>query len=80
MKFTKHNTYTGKDVENMLTFKQIRDRFFELSPEYQKERRAGKTHNEFSTDVRCDFNQYTENLHRSGIISTQQSENITLKG
>ena len=61
-----------------MTFKQVRDLFFEEFPEFQHERRYRKPQNEYSTNCRvywCDFVEY---LRRNGNITTKQAERIVL--
>lgn len=61
-----------------LTFKQIRDMFFEVYPEFKCERRSRKTQNEYSCDCRCSFVNYVDMLHKDEQITDSQAFRITL--
>lgn len=68
-----------------LTYKQVRDSFFELynyKREYIKDKKGyyrPKDQNEYVTDIRCAFVDYIDSLFKSGEITESQSNNITLK-
>lgn len=72
-------TQEDKDMKTM-TFKQVRNLFFEEFPQFRHERRRGKQQNEFSTDCRCYFVDFVDYLHRDGQLTDRQRENITLIG
>lgn len=63
-----------------LTFKQIRDLFFEYFPEFKEERRHGKKQNNFSCDCRCTFVDFIDCLRKNGTITENQADKITLIG
>lgn len=63
-----------------MTFKQVRNLFFEEHPQFRHERRRGKPQNEFSTDCRVYFCDFVEFLRTTGQISDRQANNITLIG
>lgn len=61
-----------------LTFKQVRDLFFEEYPEFRSERRARKSQNDYSCNCRCTFVDFVDYLLKSGEISEKTADNITL--
>lgn len=61
-----------------LTFKQVRDLFFEEYPEFRSERRARKSQNDYSCTCRCMFVDFVDCLLKSGEISEKTADNITL--
>ena len=61
-----------------MTFKQVRDLFFENFPEFQSERRVRKHQNEYSCDCRCAFCNCADSLHKDGQITDKQADKITL--
>lgn len=61
-----------------LTFKQIRDMFFEDYPEFKCERRSRKAQNEYSCECRCMFVDYVDMLHKNRQITDSQAFWITL--
>ena len=61
-----------------MTFKQVRDLFFENFPEFQSERRVRKHQNEYSCDCRCAFCDFVDSLHKYGQITDKQADKITL--
>lgn len=63
---------------NKMTFKQIRDLFFEECPQFKTERRYRKSQNEYSTNCRVYFCDFVEALRRNGDITEKQASNITL--
>lgn len=63
-----------------MTFKQIRDMFFDEFPQFKNERKYRKRQADFSTDCRMYFLDYVEGLYRSGMITESQRSNITLIG
>lgn len=67
-------------MKNYLTFKQVRDMFFDTFSMYQSERKRGKKQSDFTCDCRTAFCDYVDNLHKDGRISDKQAFNITLIG
>ena len=65
-------------MKSKMTFKQVRDLFFENFPEFQSERRVRKHQNEYSCDCRCAFCDFTDSLHKDGQITDKQAFKITL--
>lgn len=65
-------------TRNKMTFKQVRDLFFEEHPQFKVERRCRKSHNAYSTDCRVYFCDFVEFLRRDGQITDKQAFNITL--
>lgn len=65
---------------NKMTFKQVRNLFFELYPEFQTERKYRKPQNDFSTTCRCCFVDFVDSLCKDGQITRKQANNITLIG
>ena len=61
-----------------MSFKEIRNSFWDLHPEFKDEYRYRKKQNDYSTDVRVSFCDYIENLRRDGIITESQANRITL--
>ena len=61
-----------------LNYKQVRNLFFEEFPEYRSERRARKSHYDYSCDCRCAFVYFVDCLLKSGEISERTANNITL--
>lgn len=61
-----------------MTFKQVRDLFFEENPQFAHERRCRKPQNEYSTDCRVYWCDFVEFLRRNGDITTKQAERIVL--
>ena len=65
-------------MKKAMTFKQVRDLFFENFPEFQSERRVRKHQNEYSCDCRCAFCDFVDSLHKDGQITDKQADKITL--
>lgn len=63
---------------NRMTFKQVRDLFFESYPQFKSERRYRKSHNEYSTDCRVYFCNFVDFLHKNGDITDNQAFHLTL--
>lgn len=61
-----------------LSFRQIRDLFFEENEQFKNERRTRKSHNNYSTDCRCAFCDYVDYLQKDGVITENQANKITL--
>jgi len=65
-------------MKKAMTFKQVRDLFFENFPEFQSERRVRKHQNEYSCDCRCAFCDFVDSLNKDGQITDKQADKITL--
>ena len=65
-------------MKKAMTFKQVRDLFFENFPEFQSERRVKKHQNDYSCDCRCAFCNFADSLHKDGQITDKQADKITL--
>lgn len=63
-----------------MTFKQVRNLFFESYPEFKAERKYRKPQNDFSTTCRCYFVDFVDALCKDGQITRKQADNITLIG
>lgn len=63
-----------------MTFKQVRDLFFDEYPEFKSERKSGKQQNDFSCDCRCMFCDFIDYLAECGQITESQRDRITLVG
>lgn len=65
-----------------LKFKQIRANFWEMlkecSPELYKQGKRSKPQNEQVTDIRVSFCDYIDMLYKSGDITDEQAQKITL--
>ena len=66
----------------MKTKTEIRTAFWQMlqetAPELAKLKRAKKTQNDYPTDIRCRFVDFTEQLARSGEITQTMADNVTL--
>lgn len=67
-------------MKKYLTFKQVRDIFFDTYPMYQSERKRGKEQKDFTYNCRYDFILFVDSLHKEGLLSDKQKFNITLIG
>ena len=65
-------------MKRTMTFKQVRDLFFETYPQFQSERRVRKSQNNYSTDCRCAFVDFVDYLNKDGQITDNQTFNLTL--
>ncbi len=65
-------------MKKAMTFKQVRDLFFENFPEFQSERRVRKHQNEYSCVCRCAFCDFVDSLNKDGQITDKQADKITL--
>ena len=65
-------------MKKAMTFKQVRDLFFENFPEFKSERRVRKHQNDYSCDCRCAFCDFADSLHKDGKITDKQHFKITL--
>lgn len=63
---------------NKMTFKEVRNLFFEEHPQFAHERRARKSQNDYSTDCRCSFCDFVEFLRSQGDITNKQAARLTL--
>lgn len=61
-----------------MTFKQVRDLFFEEFPEFQHERRVRKPQSEYTTNCRVYWCDFVEMLRRNGDITESQANRIVL--
>ena len=64
--------------KKLMTMKQVRDLFFETFGEFKRERRAKKSHNDYSIDCRVAFCDFVDSLAKDGEISAKTAFNITL--
>lgn len=67
-------------MKNCMTFKDVRNMFFETYPMFKSERENRKKQNDFSCDCRCAFVDFTDYLYRNNMISEAQRSKITLIG
>lgn len=67
-------------MKKYYTFKEVRNMFFEMCPEFKAERKKGKKQNDFSCDCRCTFVDFVECLRKNGEISDKQVDKLTLIG
>ena len=61
------------------TKKEVRQLFWESFPQFNNEYRTRKSQNDYSTDCRCAFVEFTDSLVKNGQISQKLSENCTLQ-
>lgn len=61
-----------------LTVKQIRDMFWDSHPQFKSEYRKTYKQNDYKTDIRCAFNDFTDYLHKNNQITDKQVNNTTL--
>lgn len=71
-------TFNQEIMNRKYTFKQVRDMFFDLHPQFMRERRSRKCQNDYSCDCRCAFVDFVDALHKDGQITDKQAFNITL--
>jgi hypothetical protein len=69
--------YSGVMAKKM-TFKQVRNLFFEEFPEFKSERKSRKPQNEYSTNCRVYWCDFVEMLRRNGNITESQANRIVL--
>lgn len=67
-------------MKKYMTFKEVRNLFFNEFPMYKGERKKGKKQGDFTCDCRTSFCDYVDYLHKDGRISDKQAFNITLIG
>ena len=65
-------------MKKAMTFKQVRDLFFDTYSVFQSERRVRKSQNEYSCDCRCAFCNFVDSLNKDGKITDSQAFKITL--
>ena len=62
--------------------KEIRQAYWdylkEFHPDLAKQRRSRLKQNDYCTDIRCYFVDFVDNLMKSGQITEEQADNITL--
>ena len=63
-----------------MTLKELREMFWSeiASPEMRAEYRTRKTQNDYSTDVRCAWVDFTDYMYKSGTITEKQYNKATL--
>jgi len=65
-------------METIKTQSQVRKLFWESFPQFKSEFRTRKRQNDYSTDVRCAFVDFTDYLCKNGQITEKQANNYTL--
>jgi len=60
------------------TQKEVRKLFWDSFPEFKNEYKTTKRQNQYSTDCRCSFVDFTDSLLKSGQITEKQADNYTL--
>ena len=63
-----------------MTLKELRKMFWSevATPEMRTEYRAYKTQNDYSTDIRCAWTDFTDWACKSGMITQKQCDNAVL--
>lgn len=61
-----------------LTKKQIREMFWYEHPQFKNDFRKTYKQNDYKTDIRVSFTDFTWNLYKNGIITEKQLNNTTL--
>lgn len=63
-----------------MTLKELRKMFWSevATPEMLSEYRVRKTQNDYSTDIRCAWVDFTDLACKSGLITEKQCNNATL--
>ena len=63
-----------------MTLKELRKMFWSevATPEMLSEYRVRKTQNDYSTDIRCAWTDFTDWACKSGMITEKQCNNATL--
>ena len=63
-----------------MTLKELRKMFWSevATPEMLSEYRVRKTQNDYSTDIRCAWVDFTDFARKSGMITEKQCNNVTL--
>lgn len=62
----------------MKTITQVRKSFWQSFPQFKTEFRTRKRQNQYSTDCRCCFVDYVDQLQKSGEISEKLAKRVTL--
>ena len=65
-------------MNKTMTFKQVRDLFFDTYSVFQSERRVIKSQDKYSCDCRCAFCDFVDSLNKDGQITDKQAFKITL--
>ena len=68
-----------KSTYQFSTKKEVRQLFWDSFPQFKSEYRTRKKQNDYSTDCRCSFVEFTDSLVKSGQISQKLSEICTLQ-
>ncbi len=61
-----------------LTKKQIREMFWNEHPQFKNDYRKTYKQNDYTTDIRVSFTDFTWNLYQNGIITEKQLNDTTL--
>ena len=63
-----------------MTLKELRKMFWHevATPKMRAEYRTRKTQNDYSTDTRCAWVDFTDYAYKSGMITEKQASNATL--
>jgi hypothetical protein len=61
-----------------LTKKQIREKFWYDHPQFKNDFRKTYKQNDYTTDIRVSFTDFTWNLYQNGIITEKQLNDTTL--
>ena len=63
-----------------MTLEELREMFWSeiATPEMRAEYRAYKTQNDYSTDIRCAWVDFTDFARKSGMITEKQCNNAIL--
>lgn len=63
-----------------MTLKELRKMFWSevATPEMKSEYRVRKTQNDYSTDIRCAWVDFTDYACKSGMITEKQYNRVTL--
>jgi hypothetical protein len=62
----------------MTTQKEVRETFWANNPEIKNEYRKTYRQNDYRCDIRCMFVDYVDYLIRSGVISENLAQRVTL--
>jgi len=61
-----------------LTKKQIREMFWNEHPQFKNDFRKTYKQNDYTTDIRVSFTDFTWNLYQNGKITQKQLDNTSL--
>lgn len=61
-----------------LTVKQIREMFWNQHPQFKSEYRKTYSQNDYKTDIRVSFTEFTWYLYQNKQITEKQLNNVTL--